>query len=107
MKRKFQLKADEAKLIKGDSKRVIIRPQKDDISKIEKGDELDCGDLRLLVLAVREYPRIEDLLRLEGSDWVVIDVKDITDGIRKLSGEYAREIKSKTKFLAIEFAVQE
>jgi ASC-1-like (ASCH) protein len=107
MNHKIQLSKKEEELIEEDSKRVIIRPQRDEFAKIAKGDELDCGDLRLLVLSVRDYPRIEDLLRLENFDWLVLDFKDITDAIKEVSDEYKEEVESKIKFLAIEFAVQE
>jgi len=106
MNHKIELKTYESGLIENNDKRVIIRPKAGSFAKIAKGDLIECNGHKLLVLGVREYPRLEDLFHVESLDWIAMKVKDAVEGIKKFKEDYSEVIDKDSKFLAIEFSMQ-
>lgn len=106
MNHKIGLKTYEKKLVKRKDKRIIIRPDSKEFVSIAKGDLLECDGTKMLVLDVRDYPRLEDLFHVESLDWIAMEVKDAVEGIKKFQEEYTKDIEKGCKFLAIEFSMQ-
>ncbi|MBU0976142.1 MAG: hypothetical protein ABIE03_00680 [Patescibacteria group bacterium] len=78
---------------------VIVRPK--DVN-VEKGAEVKAGSEIVLVLDIREYPRVEDLFKLEQMDWIATDAADLVEAVKETKERYPEA----EGFFAIELAKQ-
>ena len=106
MKVEFKLKPKERKLIEKSQKTILVRPKNSHNEKVKKGSVLDCGDVSLLVLDVRKYPKVNDLLRIEKLKWVTVEADEMVDAFSECLNEFKDEHENGDEFLAIEFSVQ-
>lgn len=107
MKVDIKLNTEEEDAVRGGDKMVIVRPKTGKFQKINRGDIIKCNGISLLVLDVREYPRITDLFKIEKIEWIPTDAKDIVEAIKEYEDRYTDEKDKKTPFIAVEFSVQE
>ncbi|MDD3648085.1 MAG: hypothetical protein PHS44_06335 [Candidatus Dojkabacteria bacterium] len=98
MKSQVELTQEELAQI-GKGKIIIVRPKG---TAAEKGAEVDAEGESLLVLDVREYPRAEDLFKLEQLDWIATEASDIVKAVEEMKEKYPEA----GGFVAIELAKQ-
>ena len=104
---KIKLNKKEKKEIKEKDKTVLVRPRNEKFKNLKKGDSLVCEDFNLLVVDIRNYPRITDLMKLENRAWIPTNVGDIVEAIKEYTDLYKSENDNGDEFLAIDFAIQE
>ncbi|MFC1780539.1 hypothetical protein ACFLY9_02495 [Patescibacteria group bacterium] len=96
----------EEELIVRNDRTVLVRPENTFFKGLQKGDILEFNGYNLLVINVRDYPRIEELLKIEPLEWIVTNAKDIVRARQEYSTRFSKERRGGLKFLAIEFAKQ-
>ena len=72
-------------LIDDNRKSILVRPKGAEVSK---GAEISEEGLNMIVLGVRYYPTIKDLLRIEQRENVAMKAKDIIGGIEEFKRKY-------------------
>jgi ASC-1-like (ASCH) protein len=97
--------SEEEYLIKS-GKTVLVRPETEVLDAVAKGDKLKIDGTELLVLDMREYPRLEDLLKIEPIEWVACKGGEISEALRYFSERFQTEKQGGKKFFAIEIAKQ-
>lgn len=102
----IKLDTEEEDAIRGGDKMIIVRPKIEQFCKVSRGNIMKCNGISLLVLDVREYPRITDLFKIEKKEWIPTDAGDIVEAIKEYEDRYTGEKDKKTPFIAIEFSVQ-
>jgi len=100
----FNLTSEEEKLLKDKNKTIVIRPA-EDTEGIAKGEEVACNGMKLLVLDVRHYPTIKELIHLENHGWVAVVAVDRIEARSVLDERFSKE--GGDAFCAIEFAPQD
>jgi len=103
---KFNLTKKEEKLIKEKDKTIIIRPNDSKFGKIKKGDLLSCDGLKLLILDVRQYPKISALLQIEKREWIPLESREFVDAFSECLEDFKEAHENGDEFLAIEFSIQ-
>ncbi len=102
----INLNKDEEDSLKSGEKMVIVRPKSNEYSSIKKWDVVKFNGIELLVLDVREYPRVTDLFKIEKRECITTDAKDIVEAIKEHEDRFSDEADKNLPFLAIEFSVQ-
>lgn len=98
--------SDEERKFIEEGKTVLIRPDNEILKNVQKGDKLKIDGIELLVLDIRDYPRLEDLLKIEPLEWIVCEDCDISDALRFFSEKFKTEKQGGKMFFAIEIAKQ-
>ncbi len=102
MSKQIDISPTEKDFIKDKSKRVLVR-KSSEFNGLEKGDEVEGDGLNLLIIDIRDYPSLDELVRLEEEEWIACDGESEKEVMKKLEEKFG---SSEGEFLAVEVAVK-